>query len=414
MTKSLKQDFINRLRNDFPMLRNNKESNGRRFCYLDNGATSFKPDCVMEAENSYYEFWNANTHRGDYGIAFEADQKYLEARRTVADFIGSKMEEVIFTSGCTESLNMIAFGICSTLENGDEIILSQAEHASNLLPWFKWAKLFGLKIVFAPLDDNGCVQIDGLKQVLTEKTKVISLAHVSNVLGNVIDAKSIASFAHENNALLVLDGAQSVPHMKIDVKDLDCDFLAFSGHKMLGPSGIGVMYGKKELLMKISPLTCGGGMNATFDTSLNVVYEDVPFKFEAGTRNVAGAYGLARAIKYLEKIGMDNINSYEIELKRWVVKELQGIPGIIVYNPDSDSGIVDFNRDGVFSQDEGTLLNSKGICVRSGLHCAKILTEKLPRSGTVRASFYVYNNEEDAMQLVEALREGGEILDAYF
>ena len=260
------------------------------------------------------------------------------------------------------------------------------------MPWFNWAKNFNLVVKFAPLDEEGKVTADTLKTVMSDKTKVVSLAHVSNVLGNVIDAKAIAKLSHDNGAYFVLDGAQSIPHKKIDVKNLDCDALIFSGHKMLGPNGIGVLYGKKKLLNSIPPLLSGGGMNATFDTKCMVSYEEIPFKFEAGTQNVPGACGLAKAMDYLDSIGMD----------------------IEIYNPNSKSGIIDFNRRGVFSQDEGTLLNSLGICVRSGFHCAKILTDYLPKTGTVRASFYIYNNEADVDQFVDSLLKGGDILDAYF
>lgn len=414
MTKAISQEEIKKIRLDFPMLRNIKKMQGKRFCYLDNGATTFKPDCVIEAADSYYETWNANTHRGDYDIAHIADTNYQKAREDIARFINAEPEEVIFTSGDTEGMNMVAYGLCSILHPGDEIIISLAEHASNVLPWFNWAKMFNLKIVFAPLDEFGAVTVGGLKKVITSKTKVISLAEVSNVLGNVLDSKKIGEIAHQTGAYFVIDGAQSVPHKKTDVKDTDCDFLVFSGHKMCGPSGIGVVYGKKKILEKIPPLLSGGGMNATFKTDCSVSYEEIPFKFEAGTQNVSGAFGLSRAVKYLSNIGMDRIDRYEYELKKKAVEEMQKIPGVHVYNPYSSSGIVDFNREGIFSQDEGTLLNSQGICVRSGFHCAKILTDYLPKTGTVRASFYLYNDEEDVMQFIDALKKGGDLLDAYF
>ncbi len=414
MTKSITQEEIEKIRNDFPMLRNVKEMQNHRFCYLDNGATTFKPDCVIKASNSYYETWNANTHRGDYDIAHLADKRYWQARERVAKFINSNPEEIVFTAGNTEGMNIVAYGICSILSPGDEIVISTAEHASNVLPWFNWAKNFNLVVKFAPLDEEGKVTVDTLKTVMSDKTKVVSLAHVSNVLGNVIDAKAIAKLAHDNGAYFVLDGAQSIPHKKIDVKDLDCDALIFSGHKMLGPNGIGVLYGKKKLLNSIPPLLSGGGMNATFDTKCMVSYEEIPFKFEAGTQNVPGACGLAKAMDYLDSIGMDRIDSYEYELKQIALDKLKEAKDIEIYNPNSKSGIIDFNRRGVFSQDEGTLLNSLGICVRSGFHCAKILTDYLPKTGTVRASFYIYNNEADVDQFVDSLLKGGDILDAYF
>lgn len=410
----LSQAKVGALRKDFPMLRNFPLMQGKRFCYLDSAATSFKPERVIEATSSYYREWNANTHRGDYDLAHLADRRYREARAKVASFLNASFEEVVFTSGDTEGMNAIAYGLCSTLNPGDEIVLSPAEHASNVLPWIVWAKAFSLKVVFAPLDEQGGVSVSNVEKAMTPKTKVLSFAHVSNVLGNVLDARGMADLAHANGALLVLDGAQSVPHRKVDVAQLDCDFLAFSGHKMCGPSGIGVLYGKRKLLERIPPLLSGGGMNASFDTSCQVSYEELPFKFEAGTRNVAGAYGLSEAIDYLQSVGMDRIDAYERKLKKEVVEALKDIPGIVVYNPLSPCGIVDFNREGIFSQDEGTLLNHQGICVRSGLHCAKALTGFLPKSGTVRASFYLYNDRDDVAQFVGALREGGDPLDAYF
>lgn len=413
MTKSISQQEIEKIRKDFPMIRNTKSMQGHRFCYLDNGATTFKPDCVIEASDSYYRDWNANTHRGDYDIAHIADMKYLEARKVVANHLNSKVEEIVFTSGDTEGMNMIAYGVCSILNPGDEIIISTAEHASNVIPWFTWAKNFNLVVKFVSLDKFGNVTVENLKKTITDKTKVVSLAHVSNVLGNLIDAKAIAQLAHQCGAYLILDGAQSVPHKKIDVSDLDCDALIFSGHKMLGPNGIGVLYAKKSLLEKMTPLMGGGGMNATFDTNLCVTYEDLPFKFEAGTQNVPGACGLSRAIEYLDAIGMDRIDAYERELKDMAFEGIKNVTDLEVYNSNSESGIIDFNRKGVFSQDEGTLLNSQGICVRSGFHCAKML-DVLPKTGTVRASFYIYNDEDDVDQFVEAIRRGGSLLDAYF
>lgn len=414
MTKSINQRKIEEIRKDFPMLRNIKSMQGHRFCYLDNGATTFKPDCVIKATDSYYESWNANTHRGDYDIANIADTKFWQARQTIAKFLNADEKEIVFTSGDTQGMNMIAYGICSILNPRDEIVISTAEHASNVVPWYTWSKNFNLSIKFAPVDKYGNVTVETLKKVITSKTKVISLAHVSNVLGNLIDAKAIGELAHQIGAYFILDGAQSLPHKKIDVKDLDCDALIFSGHKMLGPNGIGVMYGKKNLLNKISPLLGGGGMNATFDTDICVTYEDIPFKFEAGTQNVAGAYGLAKAIEYLSDIGMENIDAYEYELKQMFLEKIKDVKDIEIYNPTSKCGMIDFNRKGVFSQDEGTLLNSLGICVRSGFHCAKMFTDYLPKTGTVRASFYIYNNEEDVEQFADAIKKGGSLLDAYF
>lgn len=412
--EALTETEVARIRRDFPMLRNVKTMQKHRFCYLDNSATSFKPDLVLRAADSYYRNWNANTNRGDYDLAHEVDQKYYEARKEVADFIGATPEELVFTAGDSMSLNMVAYGLMPTLDNGDEIVLSEAEHASNALPWFNVARLKGAKIVFAPLDREGTVTPSSLKKVLSERTKVVSLAQVTNVLGSVIDAKALAGLAHGVKALFVLDGAQSAPTMKIDVKDLDCDFFAFSGHKMCGPTGIGGLYGKRELLVKMNPMLSGGGMNSRFDRFGDVFYEEPPYKFEAGTQNIAGAFGLAAACRYLASIGMDRIGNWIRHLRDEVYQALKGIDKITVYNPASPTGILAFNVKDIFSQDEATYLNSKGICVRAGLHCAKMLPDFIRADGTVRASFYFYNDEEDAKQLIGALTKGGDFLDAYF
>ncbi len=412
--KPLTQEEVLGIRKDFPMLRNVRAMQGLRFCYLDNGATSFKPDAVIKAIESYYTHWTANTHRGDYDLAHEADKKYAEARREVASFINADPDELVFTAGDSMGLNMVAFGLMGMVNPGDEILLSDAEHASNVLPWFAMAKLSGAVVKYIPLDERGNVTVANLKKTLSAKTKIISLAHVTNVLGNTINAKALAQVAHETGALFVLDGAQSVPHMPVDVKDLDCDFLVFSGHKMCGPTGIGCMYGKHQLLEKMQPMLSGGGMNARFNECGEITYERPPFKFEAGTQNIAGAYGLAQACRYLKTIGMDRINSWERYLRARVLKSIAGLKDVIVYNPASDTGIIDFNVKGVFAQDEATLLNSRGICVRSGQHCAKILSSFLKTDATVRASLYFYNDEQDADQFAAALTKGGDFLDAYF
>lgn len=414
MNKELNEIEVNKIREDFPMFSNVKEMQGKRFDYLDNSATTFKPSCVLKAADSYYEYFCANTHRGDYDIAHKADTMYLNARKTVANFIHADPNEVVFTAGDSLSMNMIALGLLDQIHSGDEIVISEAEHASNVLPWFTLARLKGAIVKYAKLDKTGTVTPKNLKEAITPKTKIVSLAQVTNVLGSVVDIKTCAQIAHNAGALFVCDAAQSAPHMAIDVKDLDVDFLAFSGHKMCGPTGIGVLFGKYDLLKKSTPILSGGGMNARFNECGNVSYELPPYKFEAGTQNISGAIGLAKACEYLSSIGLASISRWEKHLRDLVIKGIKGNPNVIVYNPTSSSGILDFNVKKIFSQDEATLLNSKGICVRSGLHCAKILPEFLKVDSTVRASFYFYNNEEDAMQLVQALNEGGDFLDAYF
>lgn len=397
---------------DFPIL--NKTMQNHRLVYLDNAATTFKPTAVLDSIKDYYENYCANTHRGDYDIAHTADVKYDEARQIVADFIGADKSEVVFTAGASMSLNMIAYGYAKFLQSGDEILITEAEHASNVLPWFTIAKEKGCIVRYIPLTKEGRLTIENVKKAMTDKVKVIAVAQVTNVLGFTVDIKSIAKIAHKHGAILVCDGAQSIPHFKVDVKDLDCDFLAFSGHKMCGPTGIGVMYGKFNLLKEMEPLMSGGGMNARFNMCGEVSLLLPPAKFEAGTQNIEGAIGLASAIKYLESIGMDNIENHEKELRKYAVSKLKQLDNVILYNENAESGIITFNIKDVFAQDAATYFNSKGICVRSGQHCAKILIDFLGTVATVRASIYFYNTFEDIDALVEACKKAGDFLDAYF
>lgn len=397
---------------DFPIL--NKTMQNHRLVYLDNAATTFKPTIVLDSIKDYYENYCANTHRGDYDIAHTADVKYDEARQVVADFIGADKNEVVFTAGASMSLNMIAYGYAKFLHEGDEILITEAEHASNVLPWFAIAKEKGCIIRYIPLTKEGRLTIENVKKSITDKVKVIAVAQVTNVLGFTVDIKSIAKIAHEYGAILVCDGAQSIPHFKVDVKDLDCDFLAFSGHKMCGPTGIGVMYGKFNILKEMDPLMSGGGMNARFNMCGEVSLLLPPAKFEAGTQNIEGAIGLASAIKYLESIGMDNIENHEKELRKYAISKLKQLDNVILYNENAESGIITFNIKDVFAQDAATYFNSKGICVRSGQHCAKILIDFLGTVATVRASIYFYNTFEDIDALVEACKKAGDFLDAYF
>lgn len=397
---------------DFPIL--NKTMQNHRLVYLDNAATTFKPTIVLDSIKDYYENYCANTHRGDYDIAHTADVKYDEARQVVADFIGADKNAVVFTAGASMSLNMIAYGYAKFLQSGDEILITEAEHASNVLPWFTIAKEKGCIVRYIPLTKEGRLTIENVKKAMTDKVKVIAVAQVTNVLGFTVDIKSIAKIAHEYGAILVCDGAQSIPHFKVDVKDLDCDFLAFSGHKMCGPTGIGVMYGKFNILKEMDPLMSGGGMNARFNMCGEVSLLLPPAKFEAGTQNIEGAIGLASAIKYLESIGMDNIENHEKELRKYAISKLKQLDNVILYNENAESGIITFNIKDVFAQDAATYFNSKGICVRSGQHCAKILIDFLGTVATVRASIYFYNTFEDIDALVEACKKAGDFLDAYF
>ena len=405
---------IKKIREQFPML-NNKTMQGHPLVYLDNASTTFKPQCVIDATVKYYSEETANHHRGDYDLLFNMDKKVQETRETVARFIGSDAREVVFTSGDTMSLNLIALSYgFQFLKKGDEIILSENEHASDLLPWYEVSHLTGAVIKFIPLDKDGCLTVDNLKKIITNKTKVISVAQVSNVLGNVVDIKAFAKVAHENGAILVVDGAQSVPHMKVNFKDSDIDFLTFSGHKMCGPTGIGCLIGKYELLEKMWPYFVGGGMNVSFNKKIEMVPYDPPMRFEAGTQNIAGILGLKAAIEFIETIGVENIHEHDRELCEYALSKLEKCEDIIIYNRNAKNGIITFNRKGVFAQDEATLLNSKGIAIRSGQHCAKILNDYLGTPATCRMSTYLYTSKEDIDAFVDAVINGGDILDAYF
>jgi cysteine desulfurase/selenocysteine lyase len=405
-----------KIRQDFPMYRNDVTMQKKPLIWLDNASTTFKPDCVIEAVTDYYTKETSNSHRGDYDLCYNMDMKVLESRKAVARFINSDSREVVFTSGTTNSINLVAFGYgVKYLKAGDEILLTQAEHASNVLPWFKVAEMTGAVVKYIPLEKDGRLTAENLEKTITDKTKIVAVAHVTNVLGFIAPAKELAKIAHKHGAIFVLDGAQSVPHIKTDVKDMDVDFLAFSGHKLCGPTGIGVLYGKYELLNMMEPFMTGGGMNAKFDMCGDVGYLEPPLRFEAGTQNLAGILGLKPAIEYLESLGMDNIEAYEHELKKYAVEKLQETGCVTIYNATSEGGIVTFNINGVFAQDGATYLNSKGIACRSGQHCAKILIDFLGTVATIRASFYFYTTKEDIDALVEAVKTAKEeYLNAYF
>ena len=404
-----------KIRKDFPMYRNNKKMQGHDLVFLDNASTTFKPDCVIEAVNNYLMNETANSHRGDYDLCFNVDTRVEESRKSVAKFINAEENEVVFTSGTSMSINLIAYGYgAKYLTENDEILITQAEHASNVLPWFKVHEITGAKIGYIPLDKSGRLTPENVLKAITPNTKIIAIAQVTNVLGFLIDVKEIAKIAHKHNIIVVCDGAQSVPHMEIDVKDLDIDFLSFSAHKMCGPTGVGILYGKYELLNKTDPLMSGGGMNAKFDMCGDVKYVNPPSKFEAGTLNLEGIYGVKAAVEYLSNIGMKNIENYERELRSYMIKKMKEVPDIIIYNEDAEAGIVTFNVKGIFAQDLATYLNSQGIAVRSGQHCAKILVSFLHEVATCRASIYFYTTKEDIDALVDALKKGGNFLDAYF
>ena len=394
---------VNEVREDFPML-SYHDSQGRKLIYLDNGATTFKPQTVIDAEMGYYTSFNANIHRGDYDLSLQADEAYDQARKTIARFINCQPEEVIFTSGTTESLNIAAYGLKKMLGEGDVILSTLAEHASNILPWFRLAEQTGARVEFIELDEEGRLTVDNFRKALHDRVKIVAIAQITNVLGYCADIKSICALAHQNGAIVVVDGAQSVPHKKTDVKDLDCDLLAFSGHKMCGPTGVGVLYGKTELLEKMEPMLLGGGANKRFNSHGNLILSKVPDKFEAGTVPIAQAIGLARAAQYLMDLGMENIEEYERELHEYLVSQLKQLDNIDFYNPHSDAAISSVNVKGIFAQDAASYLNSKGIAVRSGNHCAKMLVEFLGTDATIRCSLYFYNTKEEVDAFVQALK----------
>jgi len=392
-------------REDFPLLKQD-------IIYLDNSATSLKPKCVIDAINDYYANYSANAHRGDYDLSFKVDQAYENARELVKNFINAaSLEEIVFTSGTTEGLNIIVSGFFRNyLEAGDEVLITTSEHASNVLPWFRLARELGIEINYIPLDDNYYVTMDNVKKAVTSKTKVISLAGITNVIGDERPIKEITKYAHDNNIFVVIDGAQMVPHIPCDVQDLDIDFLAFSGHKMCGPTGVGVLYGKKELLEHLEPINLGGGMNESFDNPEEVYYKPLPTRLEAGTQNIAGVIGLGAAVKYIESIGFDKIREQEHKLRKYLIDKLICIPHIDIINLESDSGIITFNVDKVFSQDVAYYLNKYNICVRAGNHCAKILKSSVGVTNSVRVSLYFYNTTEEIDSLVELLSDYDKIV----
>ena len=374
--------------------------------YFDNGATSLKPKILAEITSDYYNRYSANAHRGDYDISLKVDEMYENTRELVKNFINAKKnKEIIFTSGTTDSLNKIIFGYFKYyLKENDEVLLTKSEHASNVLPWFELADILKLKIKYIDLDENLNLTIENLKKTITNKTKVISLAIITNVAGDIRPMKEIIKIAHENNILVIGDGAQSVAHTKTDVQDLDIDFLAFSAHKMYGPTGVGVLYGKEELLNNIRPIIFGGGMNATYSSDEVRVYSDLPYLLEAGTQNIAGVIGFGKIIEYLNNIGMEKIEKYELSLKKYAIEKLKEVKDIVIINENTESAIITFNIKDIFAQDLAIYLNKYNICVRAGNHCSKILKEEIGIKNTCRASFSFYNTKEEVDRFIEVLK----------
>ena len=405
---------VYQIRKQFPML-NNKKMQGKPLVYLDNASTTFKPKCVIEAMNKYYEEMTANSHRGDYDLCYNVNVEVANARKSIANFVNAEENEVVFTSGDTESLNLIAYGYAlKFLKEGDGILISEAEHASNALPWFRISELTKCSIYF--IDTDGKITPEQVEKALVKhpNIKLVSIAHVGNVLGYRVDIKKVAKICHKHNALIAVDGAQSVPHIKTDFKDLDIDFLTFSAHKMCGPTGIGALVAKYDLLDKMDTFITGGGMNVYFKKDGTYLPLEAPAKFEAGTLNLAGIMGFKAAVEFLSSIGMEDIEKHEKELHEYLLDKLGNTDEVIIYNKDNDGSIFTFNKKGIFAQDEATLLNSKGIAVRSGQHCAKMIDELLCTPATVRMSTYLYTTKEEIDVFVDALLNGGDILDAYF
>lgn len=407
---------VMKIREDFPMLKN-KSKKGYDIIYFDNAATTFKPQRVIDAVVDYYTKYSVNAHRGDYELSFQVDTQYETTRECVAHLIHCDKKEVVFTSGASESLNLIAYGYGQKyLQEGDIVLSDEAEHASSILPWMKACEVTKATLDYIPLDEEGRLDIEALKQKMNNKVKVIALAQITNVLGYLAPIKEICKIAHEYGAIVVVDGAQSVPHMKVDVKALDCDFMAFSAHKLCGPTGVGVMYGKYDLLQKMDPFMLGGGSNARFDMCGNILLKDAPYKFESGTPAIESVLGMKAAIEYIEKIGIDNIHKYELELRAYMVKQLKQLDNVIIYNENNDSGIVTFNIKDVFSQDAATYFSDHGLSLRSGQHCAKLLMNKLNTSSTLRASVYFYNTREEVDRFIELCSQINKdtILDVFF
>lgn len=394
------------IRKDFPILF--QEVNDEPLVYLDNAATTQKPTQVLDVLRHYYEHDNANVHRGVHTLAERATADYENSREKVRAFINAKeTAEVLFTRGTTTGLNWLARSYGDAfIKEGDEIVISYMEHHSNIIPWQQLVERKGATLRYLPLTDEGFIDMTAAKEIINEKTAIVSLAYVSNVLGVINPIKELAEMAHANDAVMIVDGAQAAPHMAVDVQALDADFFAFSGHKMCGPTGIGVLYGKRKWLEQMEPVEFGGEM-IDFVNLFDSTWKELPWKFEAGTPNIAGAIALGAAVDYLNEIGMDNIHRYEQELVEYVLPKLHEIGGITTYgpqDPEHHTGVIAFNLDGIHPHDVATALDMEGIAVRAGHHCAQPLMNYLNLPATARASFYFYNTKEDADRLIEAIK----------
>jgi len=399
------------LRNDFPIFK--KKINGKDLVYLDNASTTQKPYSVINSITDFYSNYNSNIHRAVYQLAEEATDLYEQSRKKIANFINVRPEEIIFTRNTTESINLIAHSWArSNLKKDDVIAITEIEHHSNIVPWQILCQEIGTRLEYVGIDESGFLDVEYLIELISSrKVKLVSISHMSNVLGTIVPIERIIKTAHQYKIPVIVDGAQSVPHMPVDAKNLDCDFLVFSAHKMLGPTGVGVLYAKKELLEKMKPFMGGGDMiKEVFKFHTN--YNEVPYKFEAGTPNIADVVGFGAAVDYLEKIGMENIRKHEIYLTEYALESMQSLKYIIIYGPmDSKfrGGVISFNIADIHPHDLATIMNDHGIAIRSGHHCAQVLMQRLDVPATSRASFYIYNTKEEIDKFVNAIKEAGRI-----
>lgn len=399
------------LRNDFPIFK--KKINGKELVYLDNASTTQKPYSVIDSITDFYTNYNSNIHRAVYQLAEEATALYEQSREKIANFINVRPEEIIFTRNTTESINLIAHSWARTnLKKDDGIAITELEHHSNIVPWQILSQEIGTRLEYVGIDGDGFLDLDHLNDLISsKKVKLVSLSHMSNVLGTIVPIERIIKNAHENDIPVLVDGAQSVPHMPVNVKNMDCDFLVFSAHKMLGPTGVGVLYAKKEFLEKMRPFMGGGDMiKEVFKFHTN--YNEVPYKFEAGTPNIADVVGFGAAIDYLEKIGMDNVRKHEIDLTKYALESIQSINYLTIYGPRDPNyrgGVISFNIADIHPHDLATIMNDHGIAIRSGHHCAQVLMQRLDVPATSRASFYIYNTKEEIDKFVNAIKEAGRI-----
>jgi cysteine desulfurase/selenocysteine lyase len=402
-----------KIREDFPILK--RKINNHSLIYFDNAATSQKPKQVIEAIKNFYENHNANVHRAVYTLSQEASELYEKAHEEVANFINANgMEEIVFVRGTTEAINLVAYAWgLRNLRKGDEVIVSLMEHHSNIVPWEILSKINGFNVKYAEVNSDGTLNYEAFEDMISKKTKIVCVSHVSNFSGVINDVKRVARVAHEHGALTLIDGAQSVPHLPINVKDVDVDFLAFSGHKMLGPTGIGALYGKREILEEMEPFQGGGEMirEVSFNTitrRCSITWNDLPWKFEAGTPNVCGGVGLMEAVRYLRKLGMENVKAHECMLTEYAMQRMQECQKVKIYGPKDASvkcGIIPFNVEGLSSHDVALFLDNYGIMIRSGFHCAQPLHEIFKLKSSIRVSFYIYNTREEVDRFIEVLKE---------